>query len=73
VHEGYCRRVALAIVDELSDFDFIAAWDYEETPDEDDEEVESLNEGFHLDMAQESDKNCHAIPIKLIFPHDLVP
>jgi hypothetical protein len=40
---------------EFSDSVFIAAWDYEETPDEDDEEVESLDEGFHLDMAQESD------------------
>jgi hypothetical protein len=38
---------------ELSDSVFIAAWDYEETPDEDDEEAESLDEGFHLDMAQE--------------------
>jgi hypothetical protein len=40
---------------ELSDSVFIAAWDYEETPDEDDEEVESLDKGFHLGMAQESD------------------
>jgi hypothetical protein len=40
---------------ELFDSVFIAAWDYEETPDEDDEEVESLDEGFHLDIAQESD------------------
>jgi hypothetical protein len=37
---------------ELSDSVFIAAWDYEETPGEDDEEVESLDERFHLDMAQ---------------------
>jgi hypothetical protein len=40
---------------ELSDSVFIAAWDYEETPDEEEEEVESLDEGFHLDMAQKSD------------------
>jgi hypothetical protein len=40
---------------ELSVSVFIAAWDYEETLDEDEEEVESLDERFHLDMAQESD------------------
>jgi hypothetical protein len=33
----------------------IAAWDYEETLDGDDEEVESLDEGFRFDMVRESD------------------
>jgi hypothetical protein len=57
---GKCTKAIVAALllqswAELSDSVFIAAWHYEETPDEDDEEVESLDEGFDLDMAQESD------------------
>jgi hypothetical protein len=40
---------------ELSDSVFTATWDYEEIPEGDEEEMEPLNEGFHLDMAQRSD------------------
>jgi hypothetical protein len=40
--------------DELSDSVFIAAFDYEETPVEEEEQMDPLDEGFHLDMVQES-------------------
>jgi hypothetical protein len=51
------KKIAAALLpqssDELSDYVFTAAWDYEKAAEEDEEDIEPLDEGFHLDMAQE--------------------